>query len=421
MFDILSYYLENGMRVMLHKEPGIKLITIGVIINQGSMNESNETNGISHFLEHMIVNLSCQNQDTLDLFEELHEHGADYNAITDKAMTSYYISGFASGLKTYLKLLKQIVYHHRSFSDEAITNEKKIVERELVSYYASLNQISDRAIQALYGSKSVGRIIVGSKENLNAFTIDEILSVLSDTYIAENSALVIFGDFDYSQAVQLIDEHFSDIPDNITKQYHETVTSTPSIYYNSNYNGENAVLTLCFRNMIDSCKNDALDIVLSGLCNPTLTKRAAFILRNETGLSYNVGGFYRAIKNYIGYGITSVFKAENAPEVLKVLIESINVLKKDGFSEKETGIIKKNVLKDRLYTNSNIQRQSDQLIRMAVSPYVYSPDNEIRKIERLELDQLNSLLNDLLNSNRMGLACIGRCDIDAMIKVLDNA
>jgi len=221
MFDVLSYFLDNGLRVVLHREPKTRVVKAGIIVNQGSMHESDNISGISHFIEHMLIAENKHNPNIKKYLNELYAYGASYNATTYKANTMFYVNGLAEGLGTYLKLLKEIVYNNRLFEEDLLEREKQIVERELVSYYSSFNQISDRAVQALYGEKSIGRIVVGKKECIHNFKVEDIIKIVNNTYTPENAAIAIFGDIDYYSVVQIIEELFSDIKDSRTNRYQD--------------------------------------------------------------------------------------------------------------------------------------------------------------------------------------------------------
>lgn len=56
MYDVLNAYLENGLKVILHKIPGVKTMACGLWIRQGSVYETDENNGLSHLVEHLLLN-----------------------------------------------------------------------------------------------------------------------------------------------------------------------------------------------------------------------------------------------------------------------------------------------------------------------------------------------------------------------------
>lgn len=56
MYDVLNAYLENGVKVILHKIPNVKTMSCGLWIRQGSVYETDENNGLSHLIEHLVLN-----------------------------------------------------------------------------------------------------------------------------------------------------------------------------------------------------------------------------------------------------------------------------------------------------------------------------------------------------------------------------
>ena len=56
MNEIMSVTLDNGLKVLLQKIPYIRTISTGIWIKQGSKNETSKNNGISHIVEHMVLN-----------------------------------------------------------------------------------------------------------------------------------------------------------------------------------------------------------------------------------------------------------------------------------------------------------------------------------------------------------------------------
>ncbi|HBD64060.1 MAG TPA: peptidase M16, partial [Clostridiales bacterium] len=51
---INKFTLDNGVRIVTEKIDYVKSASIGIWVNVGSNNETEETNGLSHFIEHML-------------------------------------------------------------------------------------------------------------------------------------------------------------------------------------------------------------------------------------------------------------------------------------------------------------------------------------------------------------------------------
>ena len=417
MFDVLSYYLSNGMRVLLHREPNSRVIKTGIIVSQGSSNESDDNNGISHFLEHMLVADNEENPKIHEYKEELRKHGAVYNATTYKSSTMYYVVGLESGSEKYIDFLKEIVFQNRNFLEKNVNKEKKIVERELSSYYANFNQISDRAIQALYGEKDIGRIIVGKRENVLGFEIAEMEEILNRTYTPENTALVVFGDFDYYKMNDIIERKFASLDDRTTEKLVEPVQNTPSIYFNPHYSGENSIVSVCFRKTSALNKEliqSTMNVLVTAMSNPTLTDRIGYGLRFENNLAYQIGGFVSNLGHCNAAGITAIGKTRDVADIVKYALEQFEILRIDGFEEEELERVKQHMVMQKLCEKRNLTTQADLLLKLARDPMIYSPDNEIRLIEKLQLQDINKCLQDILQPENFGLACIGNCDINTI-------
>lgn len=419
MFEKLTYYMDNGFKVVMHRDCSMKIVTAGVIVNFGSMNETENDNGIAHFVEHI---LASDNQDGSCIsinMEKLRNSGAIYNAHTDKENTSFYIYGMSDNLKLYLELLANLVFRHRDFKDEVFENEKKVVERELVSYYSSFNQISGRAAQALYSDAGVGRIIVGRRQNISNFTQETVLDKISEVYVPENTSIVLYGDFQYEYAKDLIESYFGNIKDSPAKISVEPVRISPGYYFNSNFNGENSILSLCYRKITNENRNkiaNSVELLLKVMLDPVLFRRMGYDLRIKHGLSYNMGGFGSFTGQFLALGVTSIFESKKLVEVFQIMQESLNTLRENGLTLTELEKAKRNSITSRIYRHSDVKEQSFQLLKRANSSDSFSPDNEIREINNLQLDEVNYILNDLLSPTNLGFACIGNCDFDAIIE-----
>ncbi len=419
MFEKLSYYMDNGFKVVMHRDKSIKVVTAGVIVNYGSMYETDEDNGIAHFIEHI---LASDNQDGSRMsvnMEKMRDSGAIYNAQTDKENTAFYIYGMSDNLQLYLELLSELVFQHREFKDSVFDNEKKVVERELVSYYSSFSQISGRAVQALYSDAGVGRIIVGKRNNIREFTKEMVLQKIKDVYVPENSAVVICGDFQYDEAKELIEKYFGCIQDETMKKSMEPVQITPGYFFNPNFNGENSILSLCYRKITNENRNkiaNSVELFLKAMLDPILFKRMGYMLRIKKGLSYNMGGFGNFTGRFLALGVTAVFNSDKLTDVFDIMQESLNEMREKGFTQEELEKAKRNTITSRMYKNNDVKEQAFQLLKRAKSAYSYSPDNEIREIKLLQLEEVNNVLYDILAPENLGFACIGRCAFDTIIE-----
>ncbi len=227
MNEVLSFYLENGLQVLLHKIPNIKMIATGMWIKQGSKNENDDVNGISHFTEHMVFNRNNRyNKDVGKNFQKLNDFGVTYNATTTKEYTYYHFKGLKESLEICLNTIKSIIVNNNKFDKEVFVNERKVIYQEASSYYASFNQIVECINQAIYGNYSIGRPILGTLDNINDIKLEDVEKLVSNTYTPENSILILIGDINYDESTKLIKSIFGDWEDTSTIKVNESIVDT---------------------------------------------------------------------------------------------------------------------------------------------------------------------------------------------------
>ena len=131
---------------------------------------------------------------------------------------------------------------------------------------------------------------------------------MKNAYVPGNAAIVVYGDIDYYKVEALINEIYGDVIDEKCNISAELVRQTPSIYFNPKYQGEHTIASVCYRKIVNddsiSMYDNSLLILFVAMADPTLSKRIAYRLRYETGLSYNVSGFIKNIKPMLASGIT---------------------------------------------------------------------------------------------------------------------
>ena len=80
---------DNGLRLVVNKIEGAYSVSVGVLVKTGSCNESENENGISHFIEHVMFK-GTKKRSAFEISDYIDRIGAQINAFTSKEMTCYY-------------------------------------------------------------------------------------------------------------------------------------------------------------------------------------------------------------------------------------------------------------------------------------------------------------------------------------------
>lgn len=420
VYDILTVYLENGLRVILHKIPNMKTMSCGIWIKQGSRHEDDRTNGLSHLIEHLMINKDNKNNPKFQrLMNDICNNGVVYNAGTTKENTFYYFIGLSKVLNSCLETISSIVIQNKTFDEELFENEKKVVIQEAISFYSSFNQIKERSTQALWGNMGVGKIIVGSIDCIKSSKIEDVEEIIDKSYTPENATLVVIGGIDYYNTLDFIYEYFSDWKDKKTRQYHEVIESEPGIYFNKNDNGKSSVVSVCFRtpSYLDSNRNN-IEVISRMLGNSGLQSRLVNEIRMKKGLAYLIGSFTSFYEARGTLGFTVVCEHESVYNVLDIMINELNKVTETGFDENEIERCKKGMETQTLLYLDDITSQLKFLGRIATYGHLFSLEQELRNIQKIDRQNINRLAKDLFTSENMGFAAIGKLDLDNAINKL---
>lgn len=207
------FQLENGLTVILHEDHSLPQVVINVWYHVGSKDEPEGRSGFAHLFEHLMFRGTERVPD--GRFDELMEVGGGYNnASTTTDRTNYYGQGPAELLPTLLWLEAD------RMRGLVITQDVLDAEREVVRNERRQN-FEDRP----YGPSALlesslcyppahpyHRTVIGSHEDLEAATLDDVEEFFGRFYVPNNASLVVAGSFDPAQARAWIEEYFGGVP-----------------------------------------------------------------------------------------------------------------------------------------------------------------------------------------------------------------
>ena len=206
--------LDNGLEVYLYNKETFhnNYVTFttkfGSVYNEfvplGEDKMIKVPNGVAHFLEHKVFEQENDPQPT----EFFSESGTIYNAYTTFKNTTYLFSG-ANNLENNINFLLDYV-QSPYFTLENVENEKGIICEEI-------NMCNDRPTDLLYEeirkntffNNKFKESIIGTTEEVNSITKDMLYTCYNTFYHPSNMVLVITGNFNPSEIIDLVKENQS--------------------------------------------------------------------------------------------------------------------------------------------------------------------------------------------------------------------
>ncbi len=211
--DYEAFTLDNGLQVIVHEDRKAPVVAVSVWYNVGSRDEPAGKTGFAHLFEHLMFNGS-EHYDG-EWFEPLEEIGAtDLNGTTWLDRTNYFQTVPTPALDRILWMESDRMGHLLG----AITQDKLDVQRGVVQNEKRQgdNQPYGRINYNLYeGLFPKGHpyhhSTIGSMEDLEAASLDDVKQWFTDYYGPNNAILVLAGDIDAATARPLVETYFGDI------------------------------------------------------------------------------------------------------------------------------------------------------------------------------------------------------------------
>lgn len=419
VYDVLNAYLENGLKIVIHKISEVKTVACGLWIKLGSSYETDDNNGLSHLAEHLLMNQNdVENEEYKRIISDITDNGVYYNAATTKEYTCYYFTGLKSTIDDSLNALSQIAMKNREFNEDAFENEKKVVLQEAVSFYSSFQQIKERTSQALWGNMGTGKIIMGNLNNIENATKSQVLELINKAYVPENAILTIVGNVDYTDILQNIENKFGIWDDVKVGLEERNVESEPGIYINKG-SGNSTVLSIGFRAPGYGTANRlAVEMMVRILGSGSLQSRIVTEIRGKRGLAYNVGGFASFFEKRGTIGFTVVCDKNRSIETAKVLSDVIIQAREHGFNEDEI-IREKHVMEtNMILAIDNITEHLKYIGRCSSMDKNFYIENEIRLIRNIQKEYVDRAAKQLLCDLNMGVAVIGSSNAERLLETI---
>ena len=213
----VSKKLANGLEVIVYPDSGVPLVTVELVVRNGSFTEPPELNGLSHLYEHMFFkpNLAvrlaaCENgagsgpgcTEALRLKSQIGDtsflrNSSElnfFNGSTREEVVNYFYTTTSPYLASAISLINTSV-RFPTFDPEEFESEKRVVIGELDRHEANpLGYLSQAMTERLFFKYPSRKSPAGTRETVATATIEKMRTIQSRYYFPNNSALVVTGD-----------------------------------------------------------------------------------------------------------------------------------------------------------------------------------------------------------------------------------
>ena len=204
--------LKNGLRVIISEDHTAPVFAIAVNYNVGSRHERKGRTGFAHLFEHMMFKGS-ENVGPGEHPYLMFMYGGNMNGTTNKDRTLYYEVLPSNQLDLAL-FLEADRMRSLEITKDNLDNQRNAVQEERRlgvdnQPYGKTNEVLD---ELAYENFANEHSVIGSMQDLNAATVDDVASFFRTYYAPNNAVVAIVGDVNTKIALEKVRKYFENIP-----------------------------------------------------------------------------------------------------------------------------------------------------------------------------------------------------------------
>jgi len=196
--------LANGLQVIGEVNPDALSAAVGFFVRAGARDETDEINGVSHFLEHMLFK-GTEEISALEVNTLFDSKGAKFNAFTSEENTVYYAAVLPEYLMEVTELWCKLL--RPALREEDFNVEKNVIKEEIAMYQDLPHfDVMDRAKNLYFGGHPCGKSVLGSVGSVDGLTAGQMRQYFQSRYAPNNMVLACAGNFDFDELASLADK-----------------------------------------------------------------------------------------------------------------------------------------------------------------------------------------------------------------------
>ena len=311
-------YTINGLNTLLIPMEHTEIVSVGMFINVGSINENKNNNGVAHFLEHLMFK-STKKRPNKTLLKSLDNLGTNYNAGTTRDHTYYEINGNKKDIDEIIDIMLDLYTNPVYDVDEIELEKGVILTRSLFDFIMS----------QIFKGTPLEKTIIGTEKTILGLSKDDI-NDFRKLYTLKNSLFIIAGNFSKNKIINIIKKHIKEytfLTDKIDEPVinYKILSNKPNIYIipNNNLSQSYIYLSFYFDNL--TFEQESILNFLSTYLSSGSTSKLFEVLRNKLGSSYSNESSYIIFKGT--YGMFYIYCNVNNKLILESITEILNIIK----------------------------------------------------------------------------------------------
>jgi predicted Zn-dependent peptidase len=402
--------LDSGATVVSEHMSEVRSVSVGFWFDVGSRDEPADLSGTSHFLEHLLFK-GTGTRSAKDIANVFDAVGGDVNAFTGKEYTCFYARVLDEDVGMALGVLTDMLTDSKIDSAE-LESERKVILEEIAMHEDAPDElVHDLFFRSMWDGHPLGQPVLGYNETISALTRGQVVDYWRSRYNAPNLVVAAAGHVDHAQLVDRVGDLF----DRSGTRTHRP-SGGPQSHAGVDVHKrptEQAHIILGMEGLPQGHDDRHALTVLDTVLGGGMSSRLFQEVREKRGLAYSVYSYRSLFADSGTFGIYAGTTPQNVETVIDIVQEEIASILTDGIMpaelERAKGHVKGSLVLSSEDPGSRMNRVGKQQL---TTGEILSIDELIDRFDRLEMDDIARVAQNVLGSGRSRVTVLGPFEQD---------
>ena len=402
--------LPNGLILLTERMEYMRSVAMGVWIKSGSRCEAAETNGISHFVEHMLFK-GTRSRTAQHIAREMDSIGGNLDAFTGKETICFNVKSLAEHVPIALDVLADLVLNP-VFDLPDIERERGVILEEIkIGEDNPEVLVHELFTQAFWKDHPLGWPILGTSATVAGLNKRSLVDYHSDRFHGGNMIFAAAGNLDHDDFAETIAGKFSTLAGSATLHELPAPKAEARIVQRNKKSLEQVQICLGLPAPPITDDSRYATLILNTVLGGGMSSRLFQTIREERGMAYSI---YSDLSPYRDTGTLCVYagtSAGKALEVVDLILDEFRKLKQEPLSVEELTRAKDQVKGNILMGLESSNARMANLARQEMYFHEFiTVDEIIARINDVAVDQVRTMAQRLFDAERIAVTLLGRLD-----------
>jgi predicted Zn-dependent peptidase len=386
----------------------LRSVAMGVWIKSGSRCEPAETNGISHFVEHMLFK-GTRSRSAQHIAREMDSIGGNLDAFTGKETICFNVKSLADHVPVALDILSDLVLNP-VFAPSDIERERGVILEEIKIDEDNPDVlVHELFTQNFWKGHPLGKPILGTTETVARLDQQKLFAYHGDRFHGGNMVFSAAGNLEHEPFTAAVAAQFAALPAGEPLDELSAPHPSARILLRNKKSLEQVQICMGVPAPPITDGNRYATLILNTVLGGGMSSRLFQTIREERGMVYSI---YSDLSPYRDTGTLCVFagtSASKALEVVNLVLEEFRKMKETPLSEEELTRAKDqlrgNILMGLESSNSRMANLARQEMYFR---QFFTVDEIIARIDDVTAAQVQAMAQRLFEPERIAVTLLGR-------------